>query len=67
MFSLSKIFWLVLILGTIWFIFKFIERKKNDSTKLNKSKRIDAFKCKKCGFWSADEYCKNKHCPLNNN
>jgi hypothetical protein len=70
MLSISKIFWLVIILLAIWYLFKIIEKRKlnldnnsqnNNDDKLNK-KGIDAFKCDVCGLWSTGKKCNNKEC-----
>jgi hypothetical protein len=68
MLSISKIFWLLIILVAIWYIFKIIEKrktisKKNDKSQEDMSKRgIDAYKCDNCGCWSPGDKCNNKKC-----
>ena len=68
MLSISKIFWLLIILVAIWYIFKIIEKrktilKKNDKSQEDISKKgIDAYKCDKCGCWSPGDKCNNKKC-----
>ena len=68
MLSISKIFWLLIILVAIWYIFKIIEKRKNISKKNDKSqedmskKGIDAYKCDNCGCWSPGDKCNNKKC-----
>ena len=69
MLSISKIFWLLIILVAIWYIFKIIEKRKTISKKNDKSqediskKGIDAYKCDNCGCWSPGDKCNNKKCP----
>ena len=68
MLSISKIFWLLIILVAIWYIFKIIEKRKSISKKNDKSqedmskKGIDAYKCDNCGCWSPGDKCNNKKC-----
>ena len=68
MLSLSKIFWLVIILICVWYLFKIIEKRKVNSSnskangKSNSRKGIDAYKCEKCGLWSTGDKCNNKEC-----
>ena len=70
MLSVGKIFWLIIILIAVWYLFKIIEKrknnldnnmKKNDDDNINK-KGIDAFKCDVCGLWSTGQKCNNKEC-----
>ena len=68
MLSISKIFWLLVILASVWYIFKIIEKRKiiskrnnNNNEDINK-KGIDAYKCNKCGLWSTGDHCNNKEC-----
>ena len=70
MLSVGKIFWLVIILIAVWYLFKIIEKRKNnldnnvqknDNDNINK-KGIDAFKCDVCGLWSTGQKCNNKEC-----
>ena len=67
MLSISKIFWLLVILASVWYIFKIIEKRKIISKKdknneeINK-KGIDAYKCDNCGLWSTGDKCNNKEC-----
>ena len=69
MLSISKIFWLLVILVSVWYIFKIIEKRKIISKKNNKNnedtnkKGIDAYKCNDCGLWSTGDKCNNKECP----
>ena len=57
MFSIGKIFWLIIIIVSVWYIFKIIEkrklnfRNKNENKADTNKKGIDAFKCEKCGLW----------------
>lgn len=68
MLSLSKIFWLVIILLCVWYLFKIIEKRKVNSRnrkandESNSRKGIDAYKCEKCGLWSTGDKCNNKEC-----
>ena len=68
MLSISKIFWLLLILVSVWYIFKIIEKRKIISKNNNKNnedinkKGIDAYKCNNCGLWSTGDKCNNKEC-----
>ena len=70
MLSVGKIFWLVIILITIWYLFKIIEKRKlnsdmnsqkNDEDNINK-RGMDAFKCDVCGLWSTGKKCNNQEC-----
>tara|TARA_B100001758_G_C17967439_1_gene381481 strand:- start:179 stop:397 length:219 start_codon:yes stop_codon:yes gene_type:complete len=71
MFSLNKIFWLIIILIVVWYVFKFIEKKNKNIEKDSEEgsaekKNIDAFKCSVCGLWSTDKSsCNNQKCPSN--
>ena len=68
MLSISKIFWLLVILASVWYIFKIIEKRKNISKNNDKNneninkKGIDAYKCNHCGLWSTGDKCNNKEC-----
>jgi len=68
MLSLSKIFWLVIILLCVWYLFKIIEKRKVNSSnskangESNSRKGIDAHKGEKCGLWSTGDKCNNKEC-----
>ena len=68
MLSISKIFWLLVILASVWYIFKIIEKRKIISKNSNKNnedtnkKGIDAYKCNTCGLWSTGDKCNNKEC-----
>ena len=68
MLSIGKVFWLVIILITVWYLFKIIEKRKlnidkNKKKKNNMNKKgIDAFKCDICGLWSTGKKCNNKEC-----
>ena len=70
MLSVGKIFWLVIILVSVWYLFKIIEKRKlnlgnntqkKDNDNINE-KGIDAFKCDVCGLWSTGKKCNNKEC-----
>ena len=68
MLSISKIFWLLIILVAVWYTFKIIEKRKtfsknNDKSEEDMSKKgIDAYKCDNCGCWSPGDKCNNKKC-----
>ena len=69
MLSVGKIFWLIIILISVWYLFKIIEKRKlnidNNQKKENddiNKKGIDAFKCDVCGLWSTGKKCNNKEC-----
>ena len=68
MLSIGKIFWLLVILASVWYIFKIIEKRKIISKNHNKNnedinkKGIDAYKCNNCGLWSTGDKCNNKEC-----
>lgn len=68
MLSISKIFWLLIILVAVWYTFKIIEKRKSISKNNDKSqedvseKGIDAYKCDNCGCWSPGDKCNNKKC-----
>ena len=64
MLSLSKIFWLFIILASVWYLFKVIEKRKlNTKNKDGVNKKgIDAYKCENCGLWSTGDKCNNKEC-----
>ena len=68
MLSISKIFWLLIILVAVWYTFKIIEKRKsisknNDKSQEDMSKKgIDAYKCDNCGCWSPGNKCNNKKC-----
>ena len=64
MLSISKIFWLFIILASVWYLFKVIERRKlNTKNKEDVNKKgIDAYKCENCGLWSTGDKCNNKEC-----
>ena len=64
MLSISKIFWLFIILASVWYLFKIIEKRKSNTKnkeEVNK-KGIDAYKCENCGLWSTGDKCNNKEC-----
>ena len=68
MLSIGKIFWLIIILVSVWYIFKIIEKRKINLRNKNENKEdinkkgIDAYKCDKCGLWSTGKHCNNKEC-----
>ena len=64
MLSISKIFWLFIILASVWYLFKIIEKRKlntKNKEEVNK-KGIDAYKCENCGLWSTGDKSNNKEC-----
>ena len=64
MLSIYKIFWLFIILASVWYLFKVIEKRKlntKNKEEVNK-KGIDAYKCENCGLWSTGDKCNNKEC-----
>ena len=68
MLSISKIFWLFIILASVWYLFKVIEKRKLNTKNNTKNKEevnkkgIDAYKCENCGLWSTGDKCNNKEC-----
>ena len=65
MFSISKIFALIIILLAITFIFK-IFSKKRKSYKVKDPKNLDISKCPSCGVWTSEKICTNNNCPFDN-
>ncbi len=65
MFSISKIFALIIILLAITFIFK-IFSKKRKSYKVKDPKNLDVSKCPSCGVWTSEKNCTNNDCPFDN-
>ena len=63
MFSIGKIFTLIIILLFVWLFFKILANKKKRS-KSGESKKLDAFKCPSCGVWSSEKICTNQNCTL---
>ena len=61
MFSISKIFTLIIILLIITFIFK-IFSKKRKPTRVKEPKNLDVFKCPYCGVWNSEKICANNDC-----
>ena len=64
MFSIGKIFTLILILLTIWYVFKIFGKKKK-SNKHADPKKLDAYKCPSCGVWTFEKNCTNQNCSSN--
>ena len=68
MLSVVKVFWLIIILVSVWYIFKIREKRKMNFKNKNENKEdinkrgIDAYKCDKCGLWSTGSHCNNKEC-----
>ena len=65
MFSIGKIFTLIIILLAITFIFKILSKKKK-SSKAKNSKNLDVSKCPSCGVWTSEKICTNNNCPFDN-
>ncbi len=65
MFSIGKIFTLIIILLAITFIFK-IFSKKRKSLKTKDPKNLDVSKCPLCGVWTSEKVCINNDCPFDN-
>ena len=65
MFSIAKIFTLIIILLAITFIFK-IFSKKRKPPKVKDPKNLDVYKCPSCGVWTSEKICTNNNCPSNN-
>ena len=65
MFSIGKIFTLIIILLAITFIFK-IFSKKRTPPKVKDPKNLDVSKCPSCGVWTSEKICTNNNCPSNN-
>ena len=66
MFSISKLFWLIIIILIVWYLFKVIEKKNNKSKGKNDPKNLEAFKCPVCGLWSSEKLCNDKNCQRKN-
>ena len=64
MFSIGKIFTLIIILLTITFIFKILSKKRK-SSKVIDPKNLDVSKCPSCGVWTSETICTNNNCPSN--
>ena len=62
MFSISKLFWLIIIILIVWYLFKIIEKKNKNSKSKNDPKNLEAFKCPVCGLWSSQKMCNDKNC-----
>ncbi len=65
MFSIGKIFTLIIILLAITFIFKILSKKRK-SIKVIDPKNLDVSKCPSCGVWTSETICTNNNCPSNN-
>ena len=65
MFSISKIFTLIIILLAITFIFKILSKKRK-SSKVKNSKNLEFSKCPSCGVWTSEKICTNNNCPFDN-
>ena len=65
MFSIGKIFTLIIILLAITFIFKILS-KKRIPTKVKDPKNLDVSKCPSCGVWTSEKICTNNNCPFDN-
>ena len=64
MFSIGKIFTLIIILLAITFIFKILSKKRK-SIKVIDPKNLDVSKCPSCGVWTSETICTNNNCPSN--
>ena len=65
MFSIGKIFTLIIILLVITFIFKFLSKKRTPP-KVKDPKNLDVSKCPSCGVWTSEKICTNNNCPFDN-
>ena len=65
MFSITKIFTLIIILLSVIFIFKIFSNKRK-LDKIKDPKNLDVFKCPNCGVWSSEKNCTNNNCPSEN-
>ena len=65
MFSIGKIFTLIIILFGITLIFKILSKKRKPS-KVKDPKNLDVSKCPSCGVWTSEKICTNNDCPSNN-
>ena len=65
MFSIGKIFTLIIILLAVTFIFKTLSKKRK-FTKEKDPKNLDVSKCPSCGVWTSEKICTNNNCPSNN-
>ena len=63
MFSIGKIFTLIIILLLVWLFFKILANKKKRSKSVD-PKKLDAFQCPSCGVWSSEKMCTNQNCTL---
>ena len=54
MFSIGKIFTLIIILLAITFIFKILSKKRNPQGK--RPKNLDVSKCPSCGVWTSEKF-----------
>ena len=65
MFSIGKIFTLIIILLAITFIFKILSKKWKPS-KVKDHENLDVSKCPSCGVWTSEKICTNNNCPFDN-
>ena len=65
MFSIGKIFTLIIILLAITFIFKILSKKRKPSN-VKDPKNLEVSKCPSCGVWTSEKICTNYNCPFNN-
>lgn len=65
MFSIGKIFTLIIILLAITFIFKILSKNRKPS-KVKDPKNLDVSKCPSCGVWTSEKICTNNNCPFDN-
>ena len=65
MFSIGKIFTLIIILLAITFIFKILSKKRKPSN-VKDHKNLEVSKCPSCGVWTSEKICTNYNCPFDN-
>tara|TARA_B100000242_G_scaffold53632_1_gene32218 strand:- start:392 stop:589 length:198 start_codon:yes stop_codon:yes gene_type:complete len=65
MFSIGKIFTLIIILLGVIFIFKILSNKRK-SNEIKDPKNLDVSKCPNCGVWTSEKICTNNDCPFEN-
>ena len=64
MFSIGKIFTLIIILLAITLYLKFFQKSEN--LKIKDPKNLDVSKCPSCGVWTSEKICTNNNCPFDN-
>ena len=65
MFSIGKIFILIIILLAITYTFKILSKKRKPN-KVKDPKNLDVSKCPSCGVWTSQKVCTNNNCPFDN-